>query len=397
MSQAHVHPTAFPPSPAHAGLLDGSERARNAFSKKLVRAETILLLTNGVITADEAQALLGLGRSQIYALRASASRNGSQATFFDRVPARPSNALPDSLRARAIDLIRDEYPDYGPTLVTEMLRDSHDIRISRETARQWMIQAGIWVPSGADRRKIYRLRNRMLSYGALIQIDGSDHDWFEDRAERCTAMVYIDDATSRIQILRMYRNEDQHAYLETSLEYICRYGRPIRMQTDKHAAVFSQDGPTIWGKALTELTISHSPANSPQSKGRVERTHRTLQDRLVKAFRREGISSIDAANAYLPAFVAAYNDQFSKEARSAEDVHREVPEHIDLDRTFSSKCKRKLGRQPEFSINNAKFVVEANKRNIGLSGKKIHVEFTLENKMRIFGPDGELRYYAVDV
>jgi hypothetical protein len=69
---------------------------------------------------------------------------------------------------------------------------------------------------------------------------------------------------------------------------------------------------TQFGRALSELNIGILCANTSQAKGRVERAHETLQDRLVKELRLAGISTIDAANAFLPAFIAHYNARFSK-------------------------------------------------------------------------------------
>src|SRR5216684_4155232 len=127
---------------------------------------------------------------------------------------RPSNnRLPDVVRDHAVALVREHYADFGPTLAAEKLGERHDVRVSRETLRGWMRQAGIWLPR-AERKRIQQPRHRREHVGELIQIDGSDHRWFEGRAAPCTLLVFIDDATSRLMELRFVPSESTFAYFE---------------------------------------------------------------------------------------------------------------------------------------------------------------------------------------
>src|SRR5712672_1124561 len=190
-----------------------------------------------------------------------------------------------SLRDHAIALVREYYADFGPTLAAEKLGERHDVRVSRETLRGWMQRAGIWLPR-AERRRIQQPRHRREHFGELIQIDGSDHRWFEDRAAPCTLLVFIDDATSRLMELRFVASESTFAYFETLKSYLQHHGKPVAFYSDKHSIfrVSSEDaaggdGLTQFGRALSELNIEILCANS-QAKGRVERAHHTLQDRL---------------------------------------------------------------------------------------------------------------------
>src|SRR5450432_1821173 len=155
--------------------------------------------------------------------------------------------------------------------------------------------------------------------GELVQIDGSEHRWFEDRAAACTLLVFVDDATSRLMELRFVASESTFAYFEALKAYLRRHGKPVAFYSDKHSIfrvsnenAASGNGMTQFGRALSELNIEILCANTSQAKGRVERAHYTLQDRLVKELRLAGISSIEAANAFLPNFVADYNGRFAK-------------------------------------------------------------------------------------
>lgn len=151
-----------------------------------------------------------------------------------------------------------------------------------------------------------------------MQIDGSDHRWFEERGDPCTLLVFIDDATSKLQQLRFVKSESTFSYFETLELYLKAHGCPVAFYSDKHTVfrVAKTDakagrGMTQFGRALSELNIEILCANSSQAKGRVERVNRTLQDRLVKELRLAGISDIEAANAFLPIFMADFNERFA--------------------------------------------------------------------------------------
>jgi len=183
----------------------------------------------------------------------------------------------------------------------------------------------------------------------LIQIDGSDHRWFEDRAPACTLLVFIDDATSRLMTLHFTATESTLSYFEATRKYIEAYGKPVALYSDK-ASVFSCNshsstpgkGVTQYGRALYELTIDTWGANSSQAKGRVERANLTLQDRLVKELRLRGIDTKEAANAYAPHFIADFNGRFGKVPKGTFNAHRPLRDDEDLDLVLSSRVARRV-------------------------------------------------------
>ena len=186
------------------------------------------------------------------------------------------------VREYALELVRTRYADFGPTLAIEMLLDKHSIKVGRETLRTWMVEAGMWL-SRKQRKSFHQPRLRRESYGELVQIDGSDHRWFEDRGERCTLLVFIDDANSRLMQLRFVPSESTDSYFQALGTYLASHGCPVAFYSDKHS-VFKVNKPdakggsgmTQFGRALAELNIEIICANSSQAKGRVERANRTL-------------------------------------------------------------------------------------------------------------------------
>jgi hypothetical protein len=142
-----------------------------------------------------------------------------------------------------------------------------------------MRQAGIWM-SRAERKRIQQPRHRREHIGELVQIDGSEHRWFEDRAAACTLLVFVDDATSRLMELRFVASESTFAYFEALKAYLRCHGKPVAFYSDKHSIfrvsnenAVSGNGMTQFGRALSELNIEILCANTSQAKGRVERAH----------------------------------------------------------------------------------------------------------------------------
>ena len=242
---------------------------------------------------------------------------------------RPPNALAPALREEALAVVRERYPDFAPTLAHEKLTEHHGYTFSVETLRQWLITAGLWQPQRRRGPRVHPRRPRRSCVGELGQIDGSPHDWFEGRAPACTLIVFIDDATSQLMALRFVPAETTQAYMETLQSYLAQYGRPGALYSDQHS-IFrinheEREGErTQFTRALETLDIAPIHAHTPQAKGRVERAHQTLQDRLVKELRLHGLSTLAAANAWVPTFMAAYNRRFAGPPASPVDVHRPV-------------------------------------------------------------------------
>jgi hypothetical protein len=227
--------------------------------------------------------------------------------------------------------------------------------------------------------KLHQPRNRRACLGEQVQIDGSDHRWFEDRAPACTLLVYVDDAISRLMALHFTATESTFSYFEATRAYLQQYGKPVAFYSDR-ASVFrpthtqtGERGVTHFGRAMYELNIDTWCANSSSAKGRVERAHLTLQDRLVKELRLRGISTIVAANAYAPAFIVAYNARFAKPPRSTFDAHRPLREDEDLDTLLTWRELRRVTKSLTVQYDRVIYLLEDTVANRKLVHRYIDV------------------------
>jgi hypothetical protein len=243
-----------------------------------------------------------------------------------------------------------------------------------------MIADGLW----QDRR--HRLpvphqpRRRRDCLGELVQIDGSEHAWFEDRGPPCTLLGFVDDATSRLMQLRFAASESAFDYFRSTRAYLEEHGKPVAFYSDKHGIfrvnskdAAGGDGVTQFGRALLALNIDIICANSPQAKGRIERAFGTLQDRMVKELRLAGVSSITAANAWLPGFIAAYNRRFGRDPANAKDLHRPLSPADDLDEILAWREERTVTRNLTLHYDRMMLLLDATSLARGLVRKKVEV------------------------
>ena len=320
--------------------------------RELNRVEVLAQVDDGQLSVDNAANMLDLTRRQIFRLLKRYRQDGAPAIRHKARSRPPNNRIHGAKRDFAMALIKESYADFGPTLAAEMLAEHHGLKVSRETLRKWMVEDGIWL-SRKQRRTFHQPRLRRECFGELIQIDGSDHRWFEDRGDPCILLVFIDDATSTLMELRFVSSESTFSYFEALESYLLKHGRPVAFYSDKHT-VFRvpkpnehMTGMTQFGRALAELNIEIICANSSQAKGRVERANRTLQDRLVKELRIAGITNMEDGNAFLVGFVERYNAKFAKAPAKPDNLHRAL--NIEPDRlaeVFCLRDKRYVGIAP---------------------------------------------------
>jgi transposase len=346
--------------------------------KELGRLEVLVDLDAGRTTPARAATLLGVGERQVFRLL-KAYRTRGAAGLVSRRRGRPSNRrYPEAVREAAVSTIRERYADFGPTLAAEKLAEAHDLRLGRETVRRWMAAAGLWVPRKERGPRVHQPRYRRERLGELVQVDGCEHPWLEDRGPPCTLLVFVDDATSRLMHLRFVESESTLAYLRAARGYVETHGRPVALYSDKHtvfrvAGAGREDGVTQFGRAMHELNVDIICANGPQAKGRVERAHKTLQDRLVKELRLAGVSTIEAANAFLPAFMADHNARFAKEPRRPEDLHRPAPGAADLDEVLVVREERTVSASLTLHYDKMLLLLEPNEATRRLARKRVTV------------------------
>jgi len=362
--------------------------------RELSRLEVIQRVKRRTLRQRQAAELLSLTVRQIKRL-CKAYQAGGAAALISQQRGRPSNnRLPEKTTKKARQLLRTHYHDFGPTLAHEKLTIK-GVKLSVEAVRQLMIAEGLWQPRRARRPVIHQLRERRARLGELVQIDGSPHDWFEGRAEKCTLLVFVDDATSRLMHLQFVEAETTFNYFVAVRCYITGFGKPLAFYSDKFSVfrvnipnALSGTGLTQFGRAMKELDIELICAHSPQAKGRVERANQTLQDRLTKELRLRGISSIEEANAYLPEFIQEYNARFAVTPRSSESAHRSLQKGEDLERVLTLCERRTLSKNLTLSYNNVIYQIQTKRASYTMRSAKVEVrekstgEITLEYKGR---------------
>src|SRR3979490_3330596 len=202
--------------------------------RELNLLDVLARLDSDRLTARAAAELMTITPRQTYRLLRRYRDGGASAIANQRRGCPSNNRLPDVVRDHAIALVRERYADFGPTFAAEKLAERHDLKVSRETLRSWMRQAGIWMPR-TERKRIQQPRHRREHIGELVQIDGSEHRWFADRAAACTLLGFFDDATSRLMELRFVASESTFAYFEALKAFVPPAVKKTACHPDKHS------------------------------------------------------------------------------------------------------------------------------------------------------------------
>jgi hypothetical protein len=348
--------------------------------RELSRLRVIIDLADGRLTVEAAATLMGVGRRQVFRLCRAFAANGASG-LVSRKRGRPSNRRRGAaFRSTVLALVRAHYADFGPTFAAEKLAARHGLGVGVETLRQWMIADGLWTDRRHRLPSPHQPRRRRECLGELVQIDGSEHAWFEDRGGMCTLLAFVDDATSRLMQLRFVTSESAFDYFRTTRAYLEQHGKPVAFYSDKHGVfrvnskdAAGGDGVTQFGRALSALNIDIICANSPQAKGRVERAFGTLQDRLVKELRLADVSSIAAANAWLPGFIIDYNARFGREPPNAKDLHRPLSAADDLDEVLAWREERTVTQNLTLHYDRMMLMLDPTPLARGLVRKKVEI------------------------
>ena len=370
---------------------------------ELNRQSVMLKIEQKKISQTKAALVLNLSLRQLQRIYARYKVEGPEGLVSRKRGKKPNNTTPDNIKQNVINIIREKYPDFGPTFAAEKIDEIHGIYFCKETVRKWMIEANLWMPRDQRRKRAYQPRNRRECYGELIQIDGSDHAWFENRSPKCTLLVYIDDATSKLLHLQFVLSESTFTYFDATKRYIELHGKPVAFYSDKHSTFrtnkrgdLNGDGVTQFGRALTNLNVDIICANSSQAKGRVERANRTLQDRLIKEMRLLNISSMDAGNKYLPEFIEDFNSRFSKPPINNKNIHRELLEHEILDEIFCWQEPRTLSTSLTVQYDKVVYLIKDSVQTRKLSRKRVMVHELMDGTIKIKYEGEDLPYSVFD-
>ncbi len=164
------------------------------------------------MTQKKGASVLGVSVRQIRRLMKKYEEEGA-AGLINKSRGKPSNnRLPAESRRRVIDLLHSLYADFGPTSAHEKLVEKHGLALSSGSFRQIMVRENLWTPRKAKKIGAHQMRERRVCVGELVQIAGSPHRWFEDRAPACTLLVFIDDASGKLGELRFVKSESFFSY-----------------------------------------------------------------------------------------------------------------------------------------------------------------------------------------
>lgn len=318
---------------------------------------------NKELNSTQASKLLDLTVRQIRRLKAKVKQSGMKGLVHGHRGRESNRKMPEKKRQVIVDLINENYYDFGPLLATEKLSEVHKIDVSKSAVRTIMIDAKIWKPKNKKKEKHRSWRQRKAHKGEMVQYDGSYEYWFENRGEKCCLLAGIDDADGEVWA-RFDEHEGVFPTFNFWREYVERFGKPYSIYVDKFStysmnhklARENTDTLTQFQRAMEKgLNIEIIHAHSAEAKGRVEKLFRTLQDRLIKELRLKNISTIKEANKFLEEeFLPAFNAKFIVEPRSKTNLHKKLTkqELNKLDSIFSRQYTRTV--RNDFTIQHNK-------------------------------------------
>jgi hypothetical protein len=376
-------------------MLNGKERDR---------LKVLHELQGGHLTQGEAAGQLEISDREVRRLLARIAAEGDRGVVH-RLRGKASNRrLPESLRSRALKLVKAKYRDFGPTLASEYLAQDDALEVSKETLRQWMMAAGLRRGKRRQVEEVHVWRQRRSCRGELVQWDTSVHDWLEGRGPRLYLVAMIDDASSQAYA-RFVERDSTEENLRVLWGYLERWGRPGKFYTDK-SSLFTVNRPVVEaadeavkeeltqiGRALRDLGIGWIPAHSPQAKGRIERFFGTAQDRLVKGLRLAGADRLEAAQTYLQEeYLPHWNQTFTVLPASSTDAHRPLGAEHELAATLSLVEERIVTSDYTIRYQGKIFQIARGDIRPGLRGGRVRVEQRLDGSLTV-----KFRQYGLSV
>lgn len=305
--------------------------------------------------------------------------------------------IAEQIRQEAIEVLRQpDWHDFGPTFASEQLAKRHQIVVSKETLRQWMIAEGLWRNRPRSLKQVHPWRPRRSGHGELVQWDTSTHDWLEGRGEPVRYLVrLIDDATSR-SWGRFVWHDGTRENMGVLWEYLERNGRMVDVYTDRHAMFavarrakesaqerLEADRLTQMGRALRQLGIGWIGALSPQAKGRVERSFGTDQDRLIKLLRLARVKTMTAANTFLEEeYWPEWNERFAHSLEGVADLHRPLTAQMELASILSHVESRVINNDYTISFSGQRYQIARADVRAGMKRQRIQVELHLDGTLK---------------
>lgn len=361
------------------------------------------------LTQLEAADILDIGDRQVRRLCVAVLSRGNRGILHGLLGRPSNNQIDPELLGMALSGLHDPlWEGFGAVFAQQKLEDWYAVVLSDTTVRKWMSKTGLW-QTRRQKAKHRDWRERRSCVGMLIQLDGSDHDWFEGRGPRCALLVYIDDATSRILHAEFVKVEDTLNLMRGTKTYLLRYGRPVAFYVDKDSIYNVNRQATIeeelrdvhpitqFTRAIGELGIEVILAHSPQAKGRVERSFDTHQDRLVKELRLAGISTMEAGNAFLRDFyVDDHNAHFAIAPANGTDAHRPLLAEHRLEQILSQRTERSVHNDYTLRFQKRFFQLFEEQPVRVRPKDKVEIEIRLDGSTHLRAKGCYLRFKPID-
>lgn len=351
----------------------------------------------GRTNAEVAQGL-GLSVRQVQRLKKALREEGPEGLAHGNRGRTARHALSPDVVVQVSSLYGGKYQAFNFSHFRDKLAEAEGMDLSPSCVRRILLGAGYRSPRKRRAPKHRSRRERRSCEGAMLQIDGSHHDWLEGRGPRMCLLGAIDDATGKVLGALFREHEDAHGYFLLMRAVVRRHGIPESIYRDRHG-IFERDrkereeiweefegkrAPTQFGRLMKELGVHPIPANSPQAKGRIERLFGTLQDRLVSELRLAGACSLEEANTVLKAVIPEHNRRFCRKPGDPRSVYRRIEKGTNLDCLFCFKYVRCVAR--DNTVRLADRVVQIGKGPGGRSyaGCRVEVQHRFDDSLHVY-------------
>ena len=385
-------------------------RTLNLTAKDQRRVEIMSRLKAGVLRVGDAAELLGVSPRQVRRLRQRFAQEGLSAVGHRNRGRTPGNRTAPETVERIRELVGEggQYHDLNVCHLQDFLAQHEQIAIGRSTLDRLLKREGLRQVRRERPTEHRRRRERKEAEGMLVQIDASVHDWLEGRGPKLGLHGGIDDATGKVVALHFEPSECQAGYLRLARAIAVEHGLPLAYYHDRHTILRSPKEPTIEEelagteprsqvqRLFAELGVESIAARSPQAKGRIERLWGTLQDRLIKELRLAGVSTQDAANAFLPDFIVRFNARFARAPTDPQAAWVPLPEGCDLAYYFAARETRQVRADHCLSWNGQLLQLVAGTDEPSRVGKRVSAHVVPEGDLFVYDGKRRLSFHRVD-
>jgi transposase len=358
------------------------------------RLDVIQRVYRSELTVKQAALVMGLSERQCYRVKARVNKAGAKGVVHGNRGRRCKRRLKDSTVRRVLELARGKYQGFNDHHLTEKLKEQESIELSREKVRRILRAEGISSPKKRRGLKHRSRRDRRVSEGMMLQVDGSPHDWLQGRGPRLCLIGAIDDATSKVMGAFFVQAESSWGYFKLFSEIFKAHGVSQSIYTDRHSVFWTDREPTIEeqlinkkpttevGRGLEELGVTLILANSPQAKGRIERLWNTFQDRLVSELRLAKAKTMEQAQAVLERYIPKHNRKFAKPAKAL-PAWRKVSA-LQIDRALCFKQQRTVAKDNTISFEATALQIPKSSPFRSYANRRVDVHVLLDGAVEIF-------------